>query len=198
MHVKQVASETLLRICQEGARFPTLDTGLRGKLGLSHEDMGLPLRTFRKLPVAGVGLVITENLMNFETLPGVEGALAIFGGGNAAEILITVDWLMDCNVLYWGDIDEHGFHILSRLRHRFPGIRSLMMEADPLKAFHGLAGKGERVGKPPANLTASENDAYAEVARKNLRLEQEKIPHAYALQVLAKALATSPAKQQTR
>ncbi|MGO8928271.1 MAG: Wadjet anti-phage system protein JetD domain-containing protein [Limisphaerales bacterium] len=178
-----------LKSCEPLIRFRTLDAGLLTKLGLSHEEMGLPLSIFRKLPAAGVGVVITENLMNFETLPKIEGALAIFGGGNAAELLITVDWLLDCSVLYWGDIDEHGFHILSRLRHKFPGIQSIMMDAETLKEFQGLAGKGEHAGRPPTNLTAPENDACAEIARKNLRIEQEKIPHAYALKVLAKALA---------
>ncbi len=34
-----------------------------------------------------------------------------------------------------GDIDEHGFHILARLRKSYPNIRSLMMDIQTLNNY---------------------------------------------------------------
>jgi hypothetical protein len=114
--------------------------------------------------------------MNFECLPDAPNTMAIWGQGNAAELLQKVDWLAHCEVHYWGDIDEHGFQILSRLRGRFPSIRSLMMDITTLEKYRHLTSDGEKAGKPPINLTIEEHAAYEITSRENLRLEQEKIP----------------------
>jgi hypothetical protein len=143
--------------------------------------MGLPLGAFCQLPVRGIRVVITENQMNFECLPDSPNTLAIWGQGNAAELLHKVEWLADCAVYYWGDIDEHGFHILGRLRSKFPSIRSLMMDVATLESFRNLMGPGEKAGKAPVNLTDDERKAYDIVARETLRLEQEKIPQPFVL-----------------
>ena len=79
-----------------------------------------------------------------------------------------------------------GFHILSRLRGRFPAIKSLLMDARTFRTFRNLAGNGEPAGKPPVNLTPEELGAFKEVAFQGLRIEQEKIPHDHLLQVLKK------------
>jgi hypothetical protein len=68
------------------------------------------------------------------------------------------------------------FSAISRLRSKFPGIRSVMMAVATLEKYRHLTGAGEKAGKPPGNLTAEEQKAYDVVARENLRLEQEKIP----------------------
>ena len=157
-------------------RFRMLDQMLLKTLALSHSEMGLPLEVFSRLPIHGLHVIITENLMNFECLPEAANTLAIWGQGNAAELLHKVPWLADCDVYYWGDIDEHGFQILSRLRSKFPSIRSVMMEVDTFEKYRHLTGAGEKAGKPPSNLTTEEQKAYDIVAREKLRLEQEKIP----------------------
>jgi len=146
--------------------------------------MGLPLGTFGSLPIADLVVIITENLMNFECLPPVSKGMAIFGQGNAAELLRKVGWLAHCKIYYWGDIDEHGFHILARLRKCFANVQSLNMDVSTLEKFRSLVGKGEKAGKEPTNLTAAEGDAFRMVERENLRLEQEKIPQDHALFVL--------------
>jgi len=165
-------------------RFRTLDPAIRMQLGFSHDRMGLPLETFGLLQISGLTVIITENLMNIECLPPVKKGMAIFGQGNAAELLQRVGWLDDCRVYYWGDVDEHGFHILARLRKRFSNVRSLNMDITTLERFRDLAGSGEKAGKEPVNLTEAEHAAFKNVARENLRLEQEKIPQEHALLVL--------------
>jgi hypothetical protein len=41
-------------------------------------------------------------------------------------------------ILYWGDIDTHGFAILDRLRTGMPHMRSLMMDQATLQAHRSL------------------------------------------------------------
>ena len=122
--------------------------------------------------------------MNFACLPDILNGLAIWGQGNAAELLHKVQWLSDCDVQYWGDIDEHGFHILARLRTAFPAIKSLMMDIQTLHRFHRLAGRGASAGQSPTNLYQDEMDAYLEVSSQIIRLEQEKIPQNYVIHAL--------------
>lgn len=169
-------------------RFRTLDQTLLNRLGLSHSEMGLSLSGFCQLPACGLRVVITENLMNFVCLPDCPNTLAIWGQGNAAELLHAVQWFADCDVFYWGDIDEHGFHILGRLRSKFPGIRSLMMDPATLENFRDLTGVGENAGKAPLNLTDDERKAYDIVEQGTLRFEQEKIPQAWSRRVILMAL----------
>lgn len=173
-----------LKSCEPLIRFRVLDPALLSKLGLSHQEMGLPLLSFSKLPISNIRVFITENLMNFECLPAIHNGLAIFGHGNAAELLTGVAWLADCDVHYWGDIDEHGFHILSRLRGRFPALKSVLMDEPTFRTFRNLAGKGVPAGRPPANLTSAELEAFKQVALHGLRIEQEKLPHSSFSEVL--------------
>jgi len=165
--------------------FRALDSDIPGRLGLAFAEMGLPLDTFCKLHAAGLRVIITENLMNFECIPDIRNGLAIWGQGNAAELLHSVEWLTKCDVYYWGDIDEHGFHILARLRSKFQSIHSFLMDKSTLDEFRGLVGSGEKAGKAPVNLTDAERLAFDEVERENIRLEQEKIPQKAVVAAMA-------------
>lgn len=88
-------------------------------------------------------------------------------------------------------IDEHGFHILGRLRAYYPETRSVMMDLETLRTFQSLYGKGngkgENVGNAPKNLLASEEETFAEIQRSNSRLEQEKIPLDYSCKKILEA-----------
>jgi hypothetical protein len=127
--------------------------------------------------------------MNLECLPAMEGTLAIWGQGNAAELLNQIEWLAHCHVVYWGDIDEHGFHILARLRAHYPEVRSIMMCGETLRTFQALCGPGEKAGNAPRNLTVGEGEGFAQVQKSRSRLEQEKIPLAYSCQKVLAAFA---------
>ncbi|WP_418789559.1 Wadjet anti-phage system protein JetD domain-containing protein [Paenarthrobacter ilicis] len=43
-------------------------------------------------------------------------------------------WLRDCEVLYWGDLDTHGFGILDQLRAVHPHVSSVLMDDATLLA----------------------------------------------------------------
>jgi hypothetical protein len=82
--------------------------------------------------------------------------------------------------VYWGDIDTHGFAILSRLRGRFPHVRSMLMDRETL-----LTHKDQWVREPSpvtgllSGLTADEAALYADLAGDvygdRVRLEQERV-----------------------
>jgi hypothetical protein len=61
-------------------------------------------------------------------LPNVADAIAIFGGGYAVSVLKLLAWLRDRNLVYWGDLDTHGFAILDQVRTHHPHARSPLMD----------------------------------------------------------------------
>jgi hypothetical protein len=46
----------------------------------------------------------------------------------AIDRLGSLPWLREKPLYYWGDIDTHGFAILSRLRRHWEHARSLLMD----------------------------------------------------------------------
>ena len=69
-----------------------------------------------------------ENEITYLAFPVPAGAMVIFGGGYAVPVLEPLGWLAGLDVVYWGDIDTHGFAILNRLRHHLPHARSMLMD----------------------------------------------------------------------
>jgi hypothetical protein len=142
-------------------------------------------------PPAGISRAyVIENEITYLAFPLPADAIVIFGGGYAVQILESLDWLGRLDLVYWGDLDTHGFAILNRLRHRFPHARSLLMDNDTL-----LAHRTQWVTEPsPAavvldRLTPDEQALYgilcAGVLGPAVRLEQERISFAAITRALA-------------
>ncbi|WP_426989939.1 Wadjet anti-phage system protein JetD domain-containing protein [Pseudarthrobacter sp. Y6] len=140
-----------------------------------------------RLPVAKV--LITENLVNFLALPERPDTLAIYGGGYGFTSLRDAGWLRDCEVLYWGDLDTHGFRILDQLRAVHPHVVSVLMDEATL-----LAHRDAWVPEPTpstavlSRLTADESALYKGLSSESfgtaVRLEQELIRWDWALERL--------------
>lgn len=180
-----------LRYDEPLIRFRLLHPELKRRLNLPVDDAAVPLSQFRSLAWKGLSVLITENKMRttFLTLPPAQNALGIWGGGGAAELLTSVLWFADCRLLYWGDVDVHGFHILSRLRRAFPGLASVMMDEKTLDTFSRfIVTANEASYESVSHLTIEEQRAYQRVRTKKLLLEQEKIPYSYAAQLLSSLL----------
>jgi hypothetical protein len=143
-------------------------------------DISLPLGDFAGANFNCKQLIITENKMNFLTLPPLRQTIAVWGGGYAVSNLKDIDWLRDKTIVYWGDIDAHGFEILSQLRSYYPHTRSVMMDQETFERFREYHGKGtlSRISSL-ACLTVEEQQLYRHVQENNGRLEQEKIPQPY-------------------
>ncbi|MEM9338530.1 MAG: Wadjet anti-phage system protein JetD domain-containing protein [Bacteroidota bacterium] len=151
--------------------------GVASDVSLRHSD-------FARQPLPGTRVIITENKMNFLTLPQLEGTSAILGGGFNLHLLRYAHWLKDKHIYYWGDIDAHGFWMLSQFREYFPHVTSLMMDRETFDAFQ-YDGQGSPIQEVRVDyLTEEERALFKHVKGHNLRLEQEKIPYYWVIKQL--------------
>ncbi len=171
-------------------RLRALDPGVAPLSSLVDHDLTLTATDFARLRLALKRVFITENEINFLAFPPHPKSIVILGGGYGFAALSGAMWLHDCELYYWGDIDTHGFAILSQLRGRFPHTRSLLMDHDTL--FRHLS---QWVNEPaPArfdvlHLDHDEADLL-EALRANrfglgIRLEQERIAFGHLTAVLS-------------
>jgi len=172
-----------LRVDEPLIHLRLLDPLLQDRLKLCIENLATPVSQLVTFAWSELIVLIVENKKTFLTLPPRSNAVALFAFGAAAELLTSLIWLKNNRILYWGDLDVHGFHILSRLRRTFPHVESLMMDRDTLERFETLCGPAkEGRYEEVQGLTAAEQEVYQTVKARNLLLEQEKIPHEYVLQ----------------
>ncbi len=175
-------------------RLRLLEEQLDWQYGIQVDDLSLPVDQIAYLLAHHIRpkhVIIVENLINFLTLPKIANAVGLFGGGFAVHLLGDVGWLLNCNVIYWGDMDAHGFEILSDLRGLFPNTISVMMDQQTFDLYSDYVGRGvgsrsERFG----NLTELESQLAQEIVEQGLRLEQEHIPQIYAITRLKELLAS--------
>ena len=86
---------------------------MRGTLG-GLRDIEVPVTELNGLAIAPRCAIIVENLETGLALPDIPDTVAFMRLGNAVSLLSSLTWLRDCSMLYWGDIDTHGFVILNR------------------------------------------------------------------------------------
>lgn len=171
-----------LRFEEPLIRFRWLD---RSRAPACISDATIPLSQFSAYAPACDHVIITENKINFLTLPDSLNTLAIFGGGYAIEMLRAVPWLLSQPLHYWGDLDTHGFGILSRLRMHFPHARSFLMDRDTLMDHRDLWTEelsSTRVLSDITGLDPNEQTLYDDLRYDRLgdrvRLEQERVGYA--------------------
>lgn len=170
-----------LRYREPIIRFRVLDRTIKARYSLPFFDISTPISEFRQLCLESHRFFITENLMNFLTLPAQNNGLAIFGSGYAIQALKSVDWLSHCPIFYWGDLDVEGFKILSQLRSHFSQTISIMMDIKTFETFQEFAvSVSSRVAGTLPYLTAEEQALYAHLSFHGKRLEQEHISQKYA------------------
>ena len=143
-------------------------------------DMSVPLSQFVDPGVSQI--YITENKVNGLAFPSVNDAIVIFGLGYGIRSLFSVSWLQDKHIIYWGDIDTHGFSMLSQLRGRFGQTTSFLMDQQTLDKHLSLCveePESKRFLADLTYLTDSEQALFDALRQnqlgKNLRLEQERI-----------------------
>ena len=189
---KRFAERYFLKYDEPLIRIRMLDPNcpLAGKL----TDISIPLSDFEHTPWPADRVLITENKMNFLTLPPMPATIAVWsGGGFQISYLRDAAWLKSKNIYYWGDIDEHGFKILHQLRSYYASARSILMDRQTYELFRTFAVDGPR--NKAENLSLLHEDEkqlyqYLKSLNEKNRLEQEKLPQAYVNQVLEKHVAT--------
>lgn len=162
-------------------RFRILDNSLCQQYLSGIEDISVPIGQFRLLDIPISNVYIVENKMNMLTFPLKEKSIVVWGHGFGVDIMKDVVWMQKKRIYYWGDLDAHGFQILSEIRSHFPQVESFLMDRETFdKFFEGEKGAETNVEKELC-LTHEENEMFNFLKMNNYRLEQEKIPYDYAL-----------------
>ncbi|WP_297572441.1 DUF3322 domain-containing protein [uncultured Deefgea sp.] len=179
-------------------RYGFLDKPLRVRFrwadsGLGGTDVTLTQADFAQLNAAVERVLITENEINFLSLPLPARSMVIFGAGYGFDMLAGADWLHDQPIHYWGDIDTHGFAILDQLRAVFPLAQSLLMDQATLLAHQALWGvESTPVLRELPRLNPAETAVYQHLCAshqsgalvKQIRLEQERVGFAWVTDYL--------------
>jgi len=163
-------------------RMRILDDGIAQQYFSGLTDISVTEEELKKLAIPCKNIFITENEMNFLTLPFLNNTIAFWGKGFALGVLSNIHWLSEKNIFYWGDMDVHGFQILSQLRSYFPHVRSIMMDLETYRTFEKLS-VSNHVLNPPVltNLNEKEIELYNFLKKNDKRLEQEKISHLHSV-----------------
>lgn len=168
-------------------RLRVLDPALR-PAGL--RDLDVPLDQAAALDWSPELVVIVENSETLLCLPQARGVVGIWGKGFNAQAATALPWLVEVPILYWGDLDSQGFAILHRYRSHLPQIRSILMDEPTLEQFRDLW-----VLEPTpfrgslSTLTPAETRTLERLrAEGDVRLEQERVAWAYAVDELARHL----------
>ncbi|WP_375163923.1 DUF3322 domain-containing protein [Herbaspirillum huttiense] len=157
-------------------------------------DIQAPLDQVRALELVPRRALVVENLETAYCLPDFPQTVAFVGLGNAVSLASTMPWMEDVPVIYWGDIDTHGFTILSRARKVFGDVTSTLMDEITLKTFmnRSIPEPTQSLNADVSHLSAGEATVYRGLLDgtwgQSLRLEQERIDWAYCEQRLKQIL----------
>lgn len=142
-----------------------------------------------QLTISPVIALVIENEVTYLSIDVPEDGVVIWGKGFEVDRVGRLPWLADADVVYWGDIDTHGFAILDRLRAWLPQARSALMDRETLVAHRDRWVTEDRPTRAVlTRLTPDEYDLYSELVGDGLgervRLEQERIDWPWAEQRL--------------
>jgi len=124
------------------------------------------------------GVFVFENLESVLAMPPWPGAIAVHGGGHAIDVVRALPWVRDSPVVYWGDLDSHGFAILHRLRSHHARVTTALMDTETLLGHRDLWVADPKPQRGTFDtLTTSERAALERLrAEGDMRMEQERIP----------------------
>lgn len=169
-----------LRYDEPLVRFRILDNSICQQRFDGVEDLSIPINQFQLLNLPIRTVYIVENKMNMLTFPYKENSIVVWGHGFGVDVMRDVEWMKTKKIYYWGDLDAHGFQILSEIRTHFYQVESFLMDRDTFDSFfEGDKGTETNVEKELC-LTSEEKEMFKYVKMNNYRLEQEKIPFEYA------------------
>lgn len=146
----------------------------------------IPIDNFKELDNSFLtqikNIFIVENKMVYLTFPQVPESICIWGQGYKVNILNNIDWFNTKNIYYFGDLDEHGFDILSSYRRHYSNIQSFCMNKSDWNNHlqYTVIGKKLDGNQIPQNLTDEEKETFLTIRDSNKnRLEQERISIPY-------------------
>lgn len=160
-----------------------------GELAAGFSELTVRADELAAAPPECSSVYVIENDISYLAFPQVDDAVALFGGGYAASVLERQDWLADRELIYWGDIDTHGFAILDRLRRSFPHARSILMDRDTLVSHESqwVTEPSPHIAPLPL-LRPAEAELYRDLVEdtlgRSVRLEQERISYGAVLDAI--------------
>ncbi len=167
-------------------RFDTEFAGMPRELS----EGSFRLAELARIRVAVGTVVVVENLQTFQAWPIPFEGVVVWGAGYLAPRLSRLPWVREApRVIYAGDLDTHGFAILSSLRAGVRQVESLAMDRET------LLGHRDRWGTEPSptagrlpQLTDAEADLYRDLVEDTygprVRLEQERLDWAHVLRLI--------------
>ena len=177
-------------------RVRLLDQTLRNHVG-GLGDIAAPIGEIAALRLPISRVYIVENVQTGLCFGDSPDSIVFMGLGYGVSALGGLSWLARAKCIYWGDLDTHGFAILSRLRACLPDAASVLMDEATLLKNRSLWGEEEKqvsASELPF-LTAEEQTVYQGLKRQrwglNVRLEQERIAWDEAWSVLRGDIADS-------
>lgn len=194
----------ILGVSSSPTRFLT-DLGLRPKPALVRlrpaPSLGLPAALtelavradeLARLDVRPRIALIIENEISYLSASVPDDGVVFWGRGFEVDNVGRLPWLSGADVLYWGDIDTHGFAILDRLRAWLPASRSVLMDRDTLLTHRDRWGTEDSPARSLlTRLTSEEHRLYTDLVEGGLgdrvRLEQERIDWVWAARRLPTA-----------
>lgn len=145
-------------------------------------------------------IVISENKDTAIHFPALPNAISVEGDGFGAAAVASIPWLAAApHLIYWGDMDAHGFEIVDNFRREGLPIRTILMDQTTYERYEKYGSSTDAQGrplkhvarKPLLHLTAIERTLYEHLTDPNwtryLRIEQERIPLQIAADAVGKA-----------
>lgn len=170
-------------------RFRALDPSLIGSSKLPFADFAIPLDEACRISIAAKNILVVENETTFLTLPPIVNTLALLGAGDAVSLFRQIHWLKRYRIIYWGDMDTHGFEALSLLRKHHAQTESVMMDVKTYELFRQFAKKAAPyISHSELVLSDAERTLFKALNAEGRLLEQERISLSYAIQELDDAL----------
>ncbi|MDN6135010.1 MAG: DUF2220 family protein, partial [Brevibacterium sp.] len=160
-------------------------------------DITAPAPQLSQLAIAPRLVFVFENLESVLAMPAWADAVAVHGSGYAVDNVARLAWVHGARVIYWGDLDSHGFAILSRLRRHLPHVESALMDEGTLTSHQDLWVQEPKPHRGElSQLSGTETRALARLRTEgDVRLEQERIPWDTALERLAASAGESAAAE---
>ena len=178
---KQFEARFNLKYDEPIVRFRVLDGSISQKYYSGIDDLSIPISRFRSLSLPIQIVYIVENKINMLTFPLKKNSIVVWGHGFGVDVMKDVEWLKTKKIYYWGDLDAHGFQILSEIRTHFRQVKSFLMDRDTFEKYdEGDKGTKTNVEKELC-LTQEELEMFRHLKKSNSRLEQEKIPFEYVV-----------------
>jgi hypothetical protein len=163
--------------------------GVQSAFPATVSELTLRTEELASLELEARTVFVVENEISYLAFPAVPDSIAVFGSGFGLASLGDLPWLDVKEVVYWGDIDTHGFDILHRLRARLASVRSILMDHQTLLAHRRQwVVEPSPTDRPLGNLTATENALYHDLIEDRhgqaVRLEQERVRFSLVRQAL--------------